>query len=386
MKPAYQSGETMIIEIQGNILQPIQPSDVLFKRNNVQLAPQYDIKRIGEKYFLYAQIRQEQFSQNINYTLYINNIDTTVNGAVGEVDFNQSFIVSGNNSEYSINPGFLISADDLRFTITLNTDIQQSINVDFPEEQSINLNPGQNQITLPVQSVSPGFRLLNIGKYQIPVMILSQPIEQNSSNVALRFFPPRIESTILFGQSMTYPFRIINEGDSTISQAYFEFDSSVFEISPQIIQPISKNQSAYFNLTIKNPSISLSSLITVKSGLFSKSMPVLINLTQNVSETKTPYLENNNSQAQYYCQELGGVFCAASEVCSIESVPSLDGSCCLGECVVEEESSYGWLGWVFLAIAVMVIAFVVMKYVKGKKQQISPMQKSMSSPISFKQN
>ena len=78
IKPVYQPGETMIIEIQGNILEPIKKEDIELKRVNVQVPFEYDFKKIGSKYFLYAILPQ---SQN-NYTLYIKNIATTSNGAL----------------------------------------------------------------------------------------------------------------------------------------------------------------------------------------------------------------------------------------------------------------------------------------------------------------
>src|SRR3989344_4443489 len=105
MASTYQPGETMIIEIQGNILQPISLSNVVFKRAHVAIAVIYDVKRIGDKYYLYAQLPLQQN----NYTLFINDIATTVSGIVTTTDFNQTFTVSGNIIDYSINPGFAIA-------------------------------------------------------------------------------------------------------------------------------------------------------------------------------------------------------------------------------------------------------------------------------------
>ena len=95
MLPAYQPSDTMIIEIQGNILEPITPQDIVFKRAHVAIAVDYDVKRIGDKYYLYAQL---PINPN-NYTLFINDIDTTVNGQAQVIDYNQTFQVIGNTSE-----------------------------------------------------------------------------------------------------------------------------------------------------------------------------------------------------------------------------------------------------------------------------------------------
>ncbi len=377
MKAVYQPGETMIIEIRGNILQPIEKSDVVFKRSNVAVAPIYDVKRVGDKYFLYAQLNAQQFNVNTAYTLFINNIDTTVNGVVTSVNFNQTFSLEGNISAYSINPGFAISSTDLEFIITSNLDQQQSINADFPSEQAITLNPGANQIVMPIESAAPGFRVINMGIYQVPVMILGQG--QTQQNVRLRIFPPRLESTILSGEAVTYPIQIINDGDTNVTGAYFDYDFNLFEITPSIIGTIAPNETKYFNLTLRNADAPINNEITIRAGEFSKAMLLSINLTENASQIITPYLNSSNINSLLYCSEIKeGKFCAANEVCSGETSPSLDGQCCVGSCEVQEETSYSWVGWLFLVIAILIIAYIFLKYRKGKKKNALPEKKDIS--------
>jgi len=150
---SYQPGETIIIKIEGNILEPIYPSDVVFKRNHVAVAVNYDLKKIDGIYYLYAQT---PINPN-NYTLYINDISTTVNGVSSSVDFNQSFKVEGNLTDYSISPGFIISnSQSIDLTINSNLDQQSTISSNFPDEHSIILNPGSNIVSLSTSGKSPG--------------------------------------------------------------------------------------------------------------------------------------------------------------------------------------------------------------------------------------
>ena len=56
MKESYQPRETMIIEVAGNILSPIKLEDVEFKRKNVIMPLNYDVKVLGEKMLLATKI------------------------------------------------------------------------------------------------------------------------------------------------------------------------------------------------------------------------------------------------------------------------------------------------------------------------------------------
>jgi len=75
MKESYSLGETMIIEIFGDILEPIFPENVEFRRGHVKVPFDYDIKKLGDRYFLWAVTPE---SEN-NYTLVLKDVTTTFN-------------------------------------------------------------------------------------------------------------------------------------------------------------------------------------------------------------------------------------------------------------------------------------------------------------------
>lgn len=379
MKEVYQPRETLIIEILGNILEPITPEDVELKRINVQVPWEYDVKRIGSSYYIYGLLPN---AEN-NYTLYINDIATTVNGRVERIDFNQSFTTQGEIIPYSVRPGFDIVTDELEFEIFLNRDIPEIISIDFPEEHDFTINPGENTLRFTLSDFyEQQFRIIQIGIYSIPVLILGQEEPEILTLPPLRFFPRNIESTILFGEEIIYPFSIINVGDEGITDLQIEFDSEIFIIEPALIESIGSNVTESFNLSLKNQNEPIDEIIILRSGDFIIEFPVIISYTEDVTEVETLYLEENYSESQgYYCQELAGISCTAGEVCSTTTVGSLDvTNCCLGTCSEPDTGggSLVWLGWLIGAIVVIILVIIGGRYLKTRKQKGNPFKKRVA--------
>jgi hypothetical protein len=381
MKEIYQPGETMILEISGNILQPISNQDIILKKTNSPGIPStpfiYNVKKIAGKYYLWGTVPTDKE----NYTLHIKNIATTQSGSVTFQDFNQSFSVSGELISYSITPGFntVILGEDLDFNINLNNDSSETINSDFPSEQTITLTPGQNSVILPTRGSPPGFRRIQLGIYSIPIQIFQPTINPPLINKpSIRIIPHKIDSIILFGETQVYPFTIINDGKSEVTDLVLNYDLELFEIKPSTIGTILPNETKEFNITLKNQDPVFENIILTSSS-FSRSLLINITYTQNQSEVGTPYLEENSTGQGFYCAELGGVFCSADETCSAETIEALDGSCCTGSCNLESDSSsFVWIGWSLSVLILIILIWVFMKYKKQKKSKVNPMQKRIA--------
>ena len=374
MAATYQPGGTMIIEISGSILQPISASDVIFKRAHVAIAAIYDIKRIGAKYYLYAQLPL----QPNNYTLFINDIETTVNGINTIIDFNQTFSVAGETVDYSINPGFAVVSNSLILTATLNKDQPEAINLNFPEEQAFTLQPGYNTITLSTSSVSPGIYQAVIGRYTLPIQVLSAPQANQTTiqNISLQITPSAIRVVALENTSTSYKMIIINNGQSIAENIILSFNTNLLNITPYFIISLQPNASQELNISLKRvmgqPIISE---ILIQAGEYNKTIPVNISFTTNV----TQITQINDNRSQSYCSELNGKFCTTVEVCSIEPTQALDGSCCTGTCEAESSSGgYGWLGYVAIAIVLLIIIIIYFRY----RKSAIPKPKNLAAPPS----
>lgn len=355
MLPSYQSSETMIIEIQGNILEPIDRSDIVFKRAHVAIAVDYDIRRILDKYYLYAQVP----SNPNNYTLFINNIATTVNGQNQIVNFNQTFSVEENLTDYSINPGFIITNKDFSITINSNLDQQTTISSDFPEEGSIILNPGANNINFNIAQKPSGFYLTTIGKYNVPIFITgNQDIQQS---ISLTVYPKVFRETLKINTLKLYNISITNNGNEFIDQVYFAYDNSIFSLSNESIN-LQANESVNISVSLINLTKDISEVIFI-----AKDSQTLENISFQISFTQNDSQVTNSSNPEYYCSELGGKFCSATDVCSGQNVQTLDGSCCIGTCSLQKESSSNsWIIYLLSIIVLGVLAFVFFRYRRTK--------------------
>ena len=367
----------MIIEIQGNILEPIKSQDVIFKRAHVAIAVDYDVKRIGDKYYIYAQM---PLNRN-NYTLFINNLATTVNGQNQEIDYNQTFKVEGNLSDYSISPGFIIS--DKNFILTINSNLDQpiTINLNFPDERAVTLQPGVNNIQMQISSVNQGIYLATIGKYIIPIQIIKQQDANPGDKTLVIVFPRIIKQTILANQQKTYNFSITNIGSNATDNLYFSFNQDIFDITPSQIESLQPNSSQEFNLTLKRTTENS----ILENILISRFGSILTNMEIDISFTNNETQVNSSGNNQYYCSELNGKFCSATETCSTQVISSLDGpSCCTGVCQVEEKSSNSWIMYVAIILILIILFFVYRSYKKNKIPKLnkpSPISPSLRKPI-----
>ena len=369
MDEIYQQGETIIVEILGNILQPIDKEDIQLFRGHVQVPIDYDVKRIGDNYYFYGIAPLDEN----NYTLKINNVLTTVGGVEQEIDFEQNFSTSEELVSYSVKPGFAIFEEDFEFIITLNEDLDKTISVDFPEAREVILTPGENRLEISSIENETRFKLINIGDYSVPIFILETPEEPETFTANISVFPKRIESILLFGEEKTYPIRITNDGNSEITNLVVGYNDETLTIEPSTISSIQPNETIEFNITLKIQNEPISEVITFEAEGFYESVEVNIVYTENEEEAATPYLEENYEESQgYYCSELGGKSCSADEECSEETVQTLDvNNCCSGECSVPEESSFAWIGFLIGLIILIVLIIVGVKYKKSKKSKES---------------
>mgnify|MGYP000138508811 CR=1 FL=1 len=358
MKSIYQPGETMIIEIQGNILESIDKSQVELKRLNVQVPWEYDVKRLNNKYFLYGSVPKNEN----NYTLYIKDISTTENGIVKSTDFNQTFEVSGQVIEYSINPGFAILTDKSTFIITSNSDSEQTITISLLEEKEFILQPGQNTLEIKSSELNNGLNYVQIGIYNVPILV-----NKGAANLpSLRFFPKTIESILLKGETKSYPFSIINQGNEKIN-FILEYNTKLFAISPST-RTIEPKETLNFFLTPLTKDSPIEETIVLMAGNFKTDLRVMIDYTLISSQAETPYLDTDYSETQgYYCQELGGSVCGAAQECSGQIVSSLDrANCCVGSCTSLEGKSYAWIGYLLGAVVIIALAYIGFRYYKTK--------------------
>ncbi len=168
MEDLYDQGETIITEISGNILEPISASNVEFRRGHIIVPFDFEIKKLGEKYYLWAITPESE----MNYTLMIKDITTFVSGKVQKIDYEKNFSVSGNLSDYSVKPGFVSADKDFEVEVRLNEDNEKQIDVEFFGEISLTLKPGTNIVNFYIYDINEtGLFNVTIGRYVLPAYI-----------------------------------------------------------------------------------------------------------------------------------------------------------------------------------------------------------------------
>ena len=369
LKANYDRGETIIAEIKGNILEPITKEQVDFIRGHVSVPFDYDLKKLGEKYFLWASAPTNEN----NYTLVIKDIVTTENGKTTKINFEQNFSVAGNFSDYNIKPGFIFTREDFSVDIYFNEDSENKINAGFPSREII-LKPGKNTIEFSIEEANEtGLYMIEIGKYAFPAYIFVEEVNgrQIGKKPMLRFEPERIASIMLIGEKSAYPFQIVNFGDWDVGDIEIDYDENIFSIDRETIglkakEGIELNASFIGDISEEMKIKGISRIITARAGGYAFELPVVINFTEKQEEAKTPYL--NNYTRLSYCSELKGKVCVAEENCTGETKTSLDGACCIGACAKKEIESgnYSWIGWLIAGIVLLVIMYAYLRYKKAK--------------------
>jgi hypothetical protein len=353
----YRPGETAVVELSGNILEPIAFGNVMIKRNNVLMAQDYDVKKLGERYYIWFSSPRDEG----NYTLWIKNLKTTVNGVPSVTDFSQNFSVKGNFIDYSVSPGFMMTGNNFEINVKVYGDNDIPIAVDFPYQQQVLLKPGDNIIDFDVSSINGSkFSTIHLGVYALPIYVMKN---LSIENPEITFSPLSISRIILISEKLPV-YNIIsvrNLGKNTLNNVYFEYDNSSVSINSSKFN-IRGNETLKFNLSIIKGS-DFNTQVNLIYGNYSFDFPIGVVFEKNNASGNTS--TGNNL---YRCSELRGKICSASEVCSTSQEMSLDGPCCTGECSIpgSGSSSYSWLGYLVVLIVLVVGGYVYMNYRKAK--------------------
>ncbi len=366
LEERYAQGETMLVEITGSIIEPLDSSDVEFLRGHVQVGSfEYDLKRLGDRYFLYAIT---PFIPN-NYTLVIHNVATFVNGQNQVVDIMQNFTVTNETALYTLKPGFIITNSSFDLSIILNTDTDEEITLSGGTNRSLLLRPGANNVRVTLDSFSPGLNLISVGMYSFPLYNLrTSNTSPNLQPSIIEILPLRIEERFIRNSDpKIITFIIRNRAERELTNFEFVYDDDRYKLTPSSLRRLKANETASFNMTVLGNQSNTSDVfrITVDDETFD--VPIDVSFTNEVS----PIISRPSSNATgYYCNELNGKICLASQQCSGESVSTLDGLCCRGTCIdSSKESSLAWIGYLIGGIVLVIGAIIAVRYFKARKSQ-----------------
>ena len=341
LKDNYKPGETIIFSIEANFLTPLTQDNIYFYSNSVQVPLVSDITQINNKYYVYALLPAVEK----NYTFAAKNLHYFENGFEKTGSIEKNFSVSGNITDFSVKPGFIVvknyfslsveSKNSALVVIAKFLNSTQSINVPAGQERTIYFLNTASNLTFTEISLSA----LNTN-YKIPAALLSSsnistPAENASLQESFEFSKDEYNFSVNSNKEDIFLIYLQNTGRNTSININFSQElEDILEISPTEFD-IKSGERKRLEITIKTSQEGrLRGIINAYSENYSALSYLIINsLEENAS---LPARENNTFDET--CTFKGGNKCGSGEECSEKTINASDGECCLASC--NQKKSY----------------------------------------------
>jgi len=371
-KNVFYPRETLQAEFSGNFLTLEHDNIFIYEQGIPRPEPVISgFTRQGYKYYYYAVLpnKQGNFSLKIQDSRYTDSGITKSDDIVMDFEIKSGNITEG--SKLAVDKGFVVTSKVFSINlISLKGDQEvtafiessnQSKTVYLIEdvEKKLEFNPPEENTVLKIKD------------YEIPIFVISKTNDtrgDNESNVSdnkihLEFSPDELSGVVAVGEDYSFIVILENKGSEDIDNIVLSSD--IGTINPKSIKSLKVGNSTFFNLTIsvsKNENIS--GRITLDFDDKSETIPVFLETTEN----KTKVDLNRTTISDLHCTEMRGKICDYGETCTGETTRSLEGPCCIGSCIVEEETNYNWAYGIALIGVLAFLGFMVYKKMKKQKQ------------------
>lgn len=363
----YQPGETALITIQGNFIDPLSSDDLYFYSGRIQVPLIYGLGKIKDKYYVYTLLPDEQR----NLSLVVKNAHYIENSKEYKQDLVKNFTVSGEEIAFSISPGLIITNKDFSIKIT-SKNKALTVSSDFlGKKQEINVPASQSKkIDFSISDIK-NFTVTDIKisgdsvTYTIPTAIITQTQQNDTSLISkkFRFSPSSDNISIALNSKEKLNIELINTGESRIENISIIISDELKDIltfedkkinldedeSEELVFDINSDKIGYFSGEIEAKSKDL-------SAIFDLSLYIVGNIT-------------NNNQSLKYCAYLGGEKCDSGQTCNGTVQASLEGNCCIGNCYIKKSPSF--LTFFLVIFIILILAglgyFILKRYKKSGK-------------------
>ncbi len=412
MKSEFKQGETIMAEISGNFIEPLEETNIILYQEHNRIPLDVDLTKIDEKYYVYAQLLDKEEG---DYSLKLTDIRYMIINQVIEEDLVQNFTITNETADFSVDPGFVVT--ETVFSIEIQNLLGHQITVNIKDNETTEDHPAENE--------SSGFldflfgdqedpveegRTLNIGawnketanfnitnitettlktiyistentQYEIPVnIIITEEIIQGPGERSFMFSPPSLELTMATNSETTRIVYLYNDGEETLEDINFIISDSIepyIDLSTDFIGELEENESV--QITIYFYSDEVEKVIEGDIRANSSDLYAYLGVLADFVPDYVPLPGEENQTVQDpatmppavldTCEEMGGVVCSSGEECSEETQPARNGNCCLAECqeVVEGNPKAKMIGWTIIAALLIALYwFYKTKYKKKK--------------------
>jgi hypothetical protein len=374
MDSEIPKGETIIASFSGNFLDPIAKSNIYFYRGHVRTSFDYDVAKIGENYYIYVLTTGK--AEN-NYSINISGIRYYVGSQVSSEQISKSFKILSETSDFSVNPGFVISHGNFSIkvqnlqsspiTINIETEVNSGSSSGFfgflfsgqDVEQSITLASGAiKTLYINLENIpNTTIRTVKLSTantvYDIPcyVIVENVPIPEENTTISNQTDTTNNQTnTTTNNQTNT----TINNGTNTTTNGNCTFFGYLFgTCNSTIVQNQTNIPTTNQTNQTKNNSADYEVIKVGNETVAIKNGTIL-----------------NGSATSKTCAQIKGDICSSGEICKNTTIYAKDAKCCISSCVKEEVSSNNKIiGWVLVGvIAIIILRFFVKKFSKTKRK------------------
>ncbi len=399
MKENYFQGETLLAKISGNFAEPILKENVFFYRQRANGSGflripinNFDITIIDEEYYIYAKLPE---SPN-NYKISIEDVKYYKGSSITDENIEKNFTITNQTADFSIDKGvintnqdFSINVQNLqefKITLKINTktnsgssdDFLSSLfgNIEEGEENTISLKSGEiKKIDFQVKNIyNSTFKTIEISsdnlKYEIPVYIFANAVVPSSKEKSMKFDPPYLNVQMTTDYNSLKYVYLKNTGNEILKNITLYFSDNLKNLTSTSISEIDElKPNSSIKLELFFYSGSYEEIIEGYIKAKEKDVRDFLDISINVTKSYVPPPEENKTTIKRPCSLLNGKFCNEEQKCSGEEKESIEGKCCVGECVKKPAGSTSQIiGW-FLIVAVIIFLlwFFAKKYRRAKK-------------------
>jgi len=371
-----ERGENVLIIISGNILEIIKKEDISFRQENIRVPFNWDMEKIGEKYYIFSETKTKepgQYNVLVEGITYKKGIETITE------DIQINFSISTKDFDFSITPAVVYTSQNFSLRVVNLKEETQNLTIKTPaQKRDIQLKSGQEkEIEILIEEFDPGFNSIVVKgeEQETEVLVYGFGILPRQKKEAFVFEPNFLNITLDVDKTLKKDVYIESFGDFDAQNISLEIDSDLEEyisISQEEIDVIRKDTSKKITLEFKSEDEEIFVFGKIKARNENLSTEIEIYFKVIEDYTGEPEINNTNSteNLRKSCSEMGGIICENNQTCSGSNEYAIDGICCKGECTEKESqtSTKKIIGWILVIVILIFVIWFFKFKVKGAKK------------------
>ncbi|MEK6872160.1 MAG: hypothetical protein AABX16_04625 [Nanoarchaeota archaeon] len=364
----FQPSETLQAQITGNFVSLSVDNINIYAQDKVHSEPIIkDLIKYSNVYYVYAIMPKIEG----NYTFTIENTLYTEKGEwINDPIKIDVPIYYQNDSALTINPGFIIANNNsISFTVKSVTS-SQTINATFlATGESLNKFLPENvqeTMTFTLPPLPPGQSTILVNHYQIPVFLIKKTTL--SQELQLEFIPFEIKDTLTKNYFLQVALK--NTGTKNATDITL-FTTMPAKITPDSISLLQPNTIKIINISFsfyetKNKTVEG----VVQATTLNQTFDLPIFFTQSAKNNLTQNNSQNPLTSIFSCSQLGTRCTEANTQCTGDTVESLEGPCCIGDCVpIETSNTKNIVGIILIILLILIVLFIIYKVIRKRREK-----------------